>query len=598
MARRLPDYVLTDFTPGVVLDRSDYTRPKGSVPELLNMDVDERGRLRKRRGFYRWGGSARSADGAFYSDFLGAALSPDVAPPASLYVTKANPAVAYYRNSTTLTVAATVATTTLTVADTTNLSASGTVEVDGDEIAYTGKGATTLTGVTGIRVPHPIGCIVNQWGSAVTPSVTIDSTSGLYGTRISNKLILTGLDDVYYTDTHTGSNLFPIGGASVFFGTAYRGRVFGAGSGDLNGTNAQVNRVAFSDAGDPTTWNADNYFEVEDELHEMVTGLRVYQDRLVILKQNSLHTYDEVQLKQRLYGVGAYNHFCVQNIRGRMYTFCPTGVHVTNSVSAEKISAPVDHYLRAFVPQYDTTRGRVITNCFSGQFENKYLLYLGTLRFPTIELGHEVLNGVCLVYDTVKRNWTVYTDFHPSTADPFTQFVYQPSFFAGSVSTRRQWQGTEALFGISATGVYRLFENKNFGTAAVNHGGAVLSDNVANSAGRPIPTRVRTGMLYQGLPGWWKQHGFLRVLVGEGDFNVRYRLDLGNQLTEWRTLGRARTGNTRFRIGDEGEFTENQGYGIEVEATSNSTSTRDTLEGLILEEVDALDRQNRDADPE
>lgn len=70
---------------------------------------------------------------------------------------------------TTLSSAITTGSTTLTVASTTNFASSGSVYVNHDIIAYTGKTSTTLTGCTGIDVGHAP-------GSYVFPLVAIPST--------------------------------------------------------------------------------------------------------------------------------------------------------------------------------------------------------------------------------------------------------------------------------------------------------------------------------------------------------------------------------------------------------------------------------------
>jgi hypothetical protein len=82
-----------------------------------------------------------------------------------------------------LTVAAAAADATLTVNDTTGFTASGTLRIRGENVSYTGKTATTFTGVTGLTVAAPINVTlvtqgeVGGYGTAVEP---LDRVGELY----------------------------------------------------------------------------------------------------------------------------------------------------------------------------------------------------------------------------------------------------------------------------------------------------------------------------------------------------------------------------------------------------------------------------------
>ncbi len=75
---------------------------------------------------------------------------------------------------TTLSVAAAAGDTTLTVADTTAFPAAGTLLVDNEQVTYTGKTATTFTGLTRganatAAAAHTAGSVVKQVGNEMTP---------------------------------------------------------------------------------------------------------------------------------------------------------------------------------------------------------------------------------------------------------------------------------------------------------------------------------------------------------------------------------------------------------------------------------------------
>ena len=69
----------------------------------------------------------------------------------------------YKTISTTLNGAITTSSESIILTDATNFATSGTIEIDGDLITYTGKTTNTLTGATGITIGHDSGATTRQW---------------------------------------------------------------------------------------------------------------------------------------------------------------------------------------------------------------------------------------------------------------------------------------------------------------------------------------------------------------------------------------------------------------------------------------------------
>lgn len=587
---KLRDFVVLDFSGGLITNRSDYVLSrKGGVKDIQNFDIDYEGRLRRRRGFYQFGTTVSGTviHGITIAQVASGSLSPFFA-----IFTEGSNANAYRLFTTSLEAGLTPGDSSASVVDNTVFASSGTFEVNGDLVTYTAKPSATAFTTTGstIRVSHLAGTVVNQWSTAIATGV--DSRAGIYTSALGGIIFVGGRGQAVTTaDFQTFTNR-TTNGANMFAVT-YRDRVYAAGDGG-SGSNADSIRVCFSNAGDATMWTAADNFDVEDSRREPITGLRVINDRLAVFKTNSTLSYNEVQLKQRLSSVGAYNNEVIQEIEGLTYTFCPAGVFVTNGLTARKISEPVSEVLKVFRPQYDSQYQRVVNNCFAGVWNKKYLLYLGNIFYPGNDNRLETQRGVVLVYDTIKKNWTKYRDIVNGSTNVLRGFLSAPSFLGGNRSVGGSitpfLQGIEALFGYGAgdSVLYRFFENSYQGTDSGNNqrGDSIAPDNIANSAGSAVSCRIETPFYDLNAVGWWKRAGYLRALVGQGDFHISYRWDKGNSYTDWISLGNFTTSNERKKLNDQ------EGFRISLKITSNQADILSEFNGFVVEEIDAVSQKH------
>ena len=579
MAQRLPDFAVTNFA-GLVRDKSDFEMERNEFKNTLNFDLDEKGRLKRRRGSYQYGDT--KAGKIFDDSYVYFDRDSGNQIVNHLVVSRESNGVLYRIEHTYLSNAITTATTTIDVPGNGAFAVSGTIEIEGDLIAYTGNNGTQFTGVTGIRVSHPANAPVSQWVSI--GNTGLDTRSGVYFTVINDRLIINGRVGSATFDGTSIAAITDADEAGGIFAKTYRNRMYVAGSSVADGSgtrNGSGIRVSFSSAGDATAWDLNDFFDVEDDSGELITGLDVGRDILLIFKFNSIFTYDEVELKQRVYGAGAYNNKVIKKIDGLFYTFSPAGVHVTNGFSSKKISDPIDEYLMNFRPKYDSTSGRVVDNCFAGIYQKKYFLYIGNITDP------EVLSDVVLVYDTVSKNWTVYSGF--------TNFTHFGSFFnfgtGGAASTTGLGvQSIEAFFAGSSDGkYYRLFEDTFYMVGSTtSRGGDIWPNLISDSAGSGVSTKALTKWFDIGNPSWMKQISYFRMLVETGEFNVVYRIDQGSKITEWTPLGEYKTTNQRKAL----KAKINQGYRIQFEITSNSVDHSCILNGFIAEEIEALSKKD------
>lgn len=596
---RLPDFPIVDFSGGVVRNKSDYVMSRNEVKHALNVEFDEYGKVKRRRGYYQLGtGVASTPDNLILfktvTDF-----SALVFPRALTIGRQISDASLYNLASTKLNATLETGDTEMTVVHSGDLAASGTVEIDGDLIAYTGKtGVTVLTGVTGIRVRHPVGAVVNQWGSAIASG--LDTRDGAYmaimqtaGTATLNACVIGGRAGGAAALSGTRADLITITAIADadeqtgLFHTVYRDRVHSVGSGIATSPiNAYANRVAYSDVGDFTAWTLTNFFDVEDTSGEIVTGLKVLNDVLWIFKPNSIFSWNESELKQRVSGAGAYNHRVIQEIDGVLYTFCPAGVFATTGYQAVKISDPIDEYLKDFAVWFGDVANstRVISTCFAGTFDKKYILYIGDITRPIDQ--RTVTTDVVLVYDTIRKNWTVWNGF-----TDFTFFASGNNLWVTTSLNVRTPDSRQVLLGGGPTGlIFRMFENTITDQAGVFFGGDVYPDRIENNAGKAIDAQVETPLYDIQTPQITKKFGRIFVMVEQGDWETYYKLETKEQFakkpgheSDWRMLGTVNAKNATLNFPAKTE-----GSRIALKFRNFQKDGPAVLSGFILRDIETV----------
>lgn len=129
---------------------------------------------------------------------------------------------------TTLSSAITTASTTVSVADTTNYATSGSVLCEHDIIAYTGKTATSLTGVTGITITHSAGAKV--WPLISAPTDYLRQPEMRTQAQGSSRIRDWIFDDEYAYDNAYADDVFSLltndSGESFFW---YNGNALNSG---------------------------------------------------------------------------------------------------------------------------------------------------------------------------------------------------------------------------------------------------------------------------------------------------------------------------------------------------------------------------------
>lgn len=563
-------YPCLDFSGGVRRDKGQGTLERNELLDARNVHLEETGRVRSRLGSQQLGDTL---SGTMENSFFFARVDAGSSPITQLLVnnTASTGVVSRLRGSY-LTADLAVGATTVSLNDSGQFSATGTVEIDGDLIAYTGTGAGTLTGVTGVTFAHLSNAPVHQWIALTQSGTAVDGRIGVTYTVLNNICFFGGR--VGNIKQYDGATVTDVSGEpSIIFLTNYRDRLYGAGDGGV-GTNGDPRRTSFSARGDGTTWTTtSDFFDTEDTDGQYITGYKVNRDRLGIFKTDKIFTYDEIELKKRIEGVGAFNQKVIQEIDGDIFTFCPNGIFITNLSSAKPIGEPVREFWENFVPVYDSLISRVCTNTHAWVDDKSYFLYIGDITSPTST------NDAVLEYDTGIHAWTVhdggYTDFfHVNT---FTGVRF------GS-TTGRIMRKPVFIGGASGGKVWRLRENRFLNDSSVVIGSDIYIDLRADT-GTPIPSRIETQLYDLQQPQFFKKFKNLRVLSESGQWNIEYRVENEQGITQYRTLGSVLAQNKVLPFPSDA-----QGWRCGFRISGVNINGRQTLNGLIFENTEVAPR--------
>lgn len=570
MAQTLPRYPVLDFSGGVRRDKSAFELDKNELLDAQNVHITDRGRVESRRGSQQLGDTTSGTieNSFFFVRAVAGTL------PTTQFLTNTRDGSTILRRLIRTRLSAAVATsdTTISAVSLTGFANSGTVEIDGDLISYTGISGNDLTGVTGITFAHEADVGMNQWATVTQSGAAMDGERGISYAVINNILIMGG-GGLNKMKQYDGTTVTDISGApGIFLLTNYREKIYGAGSNSSGATNSSPRRIAFSARGDGTTWSSSDFFDVNDQEGAFITALRVYADRLGIFKTSSIFTYDEIELKQRVVGVGSYNQKVVQEINGLVYTFCPAGIFETNLFTARQIGEPVLEFWKNFVPKMDNNL-HTVTNTFAWVEGDSYFLLLKEITTDTFS------GTVVLEYNTKTRTWATHTG-------GYTNFEHVNNFAQFSWGDTRVYRNEGLFAGASGGQAWRLLENRYRGLESFgDKAGADIFVDLRSNTGNPISALVETGLYDFGQPNLWKTINGLRVYSERGQWTVEYRVENEKGVGPYQRLGTvtARNQVLPFPKGMAGTR-------VGLRVSSVNTANTSILNGFVFEDIELTER--------
>jgi len=456
VAEKYSNYPLLDFSGGVNLSASRLTSATKDCVTIENGELDKTGRISKVRGYKQ-----RGTDVSTGYDVLGA--------------------IGAYKPST------------------------GTLKqiVVADGIAS--SDAYTFNPITYVWTPH---------GLSLTLGAKAEFESFLDGFFMVNFSDATRWNNLtqWYTTTNVTN------AAKARYIKQYKSRIY-LGYVTSGGTT-YPSRITYSDlpAGSPLTIGWDdslNYFDVDNDDADVIKGLEVNADRLLIFKENSLHRYD-TNSRYKIPGApGTVSQRTIKNVEGITFYLHSTGIWGYNGTSSSLLSRKIQDIIEGM-----STKN--FNMACAGVIGDHYYLYVGDIN--NARRGLTITN--CLIdYDIARDtfSWRSLLD------DPTIFFVCRDRRLDVTYDEATVTYDTaDEVYDGTIEAVERLY----FGTVD----GCVHQFNTSRLYDTSdISFTMETQDLFLGQPSNYKllQKLFFYTHQGVG-IHVHYRLDD----KDWKTLGR------------------------------------------------------------
>lgn len=325
----------------------------------------------------------------------------------------------------------------------------------------------------------------------------------------------------------------------------------------VTGGTTYPSRVIYSDlpSGGTISWNNSvNYFDVDQDDGDVIKGLGVNANRLLVFKENSLHRYD-TNTRYKVAGCpGTVSHRSIQNIQGWTLYLHTTGIWGYNGTTSKLISRRIKDII-------DGISTKNLANACAWVKGDHYYLYLGDIVNP--KTGLEI--DKCLIdYDIAKNAFT----WRSLTYNPLVFSAYRDDRSSITYDdTTVTYDDTDVMYNALMSAEERVF----FGT---DDGAVYQFDHGTNYDGTAIAFLVETKDYYLGYPAIYKLFQKVHVFVNSGKgVSVQYKLDDN----DWKALGRV------DRTQSELIFpTAARGKRIKFRIAETSSGERFSFEGLDI----------------
>ena len=321
---------------GLVLNRDTFTQSTGTALQLQNFEPSVKGGYRRINGTNKYilkefndtnlGTSSKTGSGAI---LLSAIFGYDVIAARGVVLGKAT--------ATFLTIAHNNSVTTFTVNNTGGFASSGTLYIGAEQIAYTGKTATTFTGVSRAQgsttaAAHKADVIISTGWTKIDEARTSASkyTFSKYNFNGTDKIAIASAST--YAATYDGTNYVLLNGATgAGAGTAptvtesiaaFKNHMFFAKS----SSQELVFSAPFAE-NDFTPANGAGSVKVNDK----IVGLKEFRERLFVLCKNSIYVLSgtsqaDFTVQPITRDIGCLDKFSIQEIGGDLIYLAPDGL--------------------------------------------------------------------------------------------------------------------------------------------------------------------------------------------------------------------------------------------------------------------------------
>jgi len=403
---------------------------EGETELMLNATTDKLGSWQKRLGTTMWGDQAVSGN-----DVLGIHHYANSAGTASHQLLVVNDSADTNSDifrivSSTLDGAITTSDTTIRIANGTEFNSSGTIEVEGDLITYTGKSGNDLTTVTGITSNHVTGLTVRQW--QITNSNDRANNRTRFVNFLNRAIRVNGSDAMKAYNggswETTGNPINPDNAATAVSlievyadrlftagGSSFPDRLYGSSMPSVSGNVTWSTGTQIIDRVGTTGF----YIDINPEDGQNITALERNGNLLLIFKERSLYTWDGASTQADvLVDVGAVSQEAVITISNITFFLGRSkknlGIYAFTGGYPKLISRKIKRWI-------DNIDQSNLSSIVSGADDDHVYFYVGNIAFSNDSIyGTRTFNNVWLVYTLSQDSWSVYDDLH---AQVFGYFV-------------------------------------------------------------------------------------------------------------------------------------------------------------------------------
>ncbi len=408
-----------ELTNGMAVNTNPLIMRENDLELGLNVDLSIIGTWRKRKGNLLYGSQTTSSQRCWglhqFTNTAGTEYQ------LAVFSDGANNII-YKITSTTLNGAITTSTTTITLTSGTNFASSGTIEIAGDLITYTGKTGNNLTGVTGITDSHADASTVRQWISSLGSDTTGKKTrfSNFVDTvfRVNGAEAMNGSTDATTWNT---TNCFALANSFPSLIETFQDRIFVSGNAGSAGLPDRLYASSIVNAaGTGVTWDtgthiidvastAGFYIDINPEDGMNTTCLKRSGDILLIFKDRALYMWNGSSTQaDTLVNIGTISQETVVNAHNITFFIGRSkkdlGIYAYTGGYPKLISRKV----KRWTDNITQSVANLALLC-AGATDSQVFFYIGNIAFTNDEIyGTRTFSDVWLVYHLAQDEWTVY----------------------------------------------------------------------------------------------------------------------------------------------------------------------------------------------
>jgi hypothetical protein len=404
---------------------------------------------------------------------------------------------------------------------------------------YTQKGADVNDGynilgaISGYKSDGTMKQIVIADGASESDAYTYNTTTNTWtphhlsltsGARAEVEYFLDGIfmvnfDDVTrwnnYTQWYTTTNVTDAPKAKYI--KLYNSRIYLAYVVDSGST--YTSRVVYSDlpSGSPYTiaWNnSENFFDVESDDKDVIKGMSVNSNTLLIFKENSLYRYNTNTLDKIQNAPGTVSQRSIKELQGVTLYLHSTGIYMYDGTS-KLISRKIKDI-------FDGISTKNLSSACAYTKGDHYYLYVGDVNNSAKGISIDK----CLIdFDIAKNGFTL----RSLANEPTVFFDYRDDRSAVTYdSSSLTYNSADTRY----NGLMSVEKRVFFGTT----NGEVYQQDIGKSFdSSDISFTLETKDYYLGYPSVYKLFQKVHIYVdGVRAITVQYKLDDG----DWKTLGK------------------------------------------------------------